>query len=122
MSRLTATAVYSRLTFRSVSRPSTVVPTGISIDLPLTLIVIDTNGRAPSYGCGRLDPPSPPCSLRGNSPDQGRGVPGRTRFSGILPPRRRGEYTPAVAHTASPIAFIASGFSSDETSPAGLPR
>src|SRR5215510_8155477 len=50
MSRLTATAVYSRLTFNSASRPSTVVPRGTSIDLPLTLIVIDTNGRAPSMG------------------------------------------------------------------------
>src|SRR5215510_3356053 len=50
MSRLTATAVYSRLTFNSVSRPSTVVPGGTSIGLPLTLIVIDTNGRAPSMG------------------------------------------------------------------------
>src|SRR5215813_9382463 len=55
MSRLTATAVYSRLTFSSVSRPSTVVPGGTSIGLPLTLIVIDTNGRDPFHGCGRLD-------------------------------------------------------------------
>src|SRR2546425_5018511 len=30
------------------------------------------------------------CSLRWNYPDQVRGVPGRTRFSGILPPRRQG--------------------------------
>src|SRR5262245_17848755 len=50
MSRLTATAVYSRLTFNSVSSPSTVVPRGTSIGLPLTLIVIDTNGRAFSMG------------------------------------------------------------------------
>src|SRR5262249_46409820 len=34
-----------------------------------------------------------PCSLRWDYPDQVRGVPGRTRFSGILPPRRRSEYT-----------------------------
>ncbi len=40
---------------------------------------------------------STPCSLRWNYPDQVRGVPGRTRFSGILPPRRRSEYT-TVGH------------------------
>src|SRR5215813_4497505 len=32
-----------------------------------------------------------PCSLRRHYPEQVRGVPGRTRFSGILPPRRQGE-------------------------------
>ena len=36
----------------------------------------------------RPSPTPPPCSLRWHYPDQVRGVPGRTRFSGILPPRR----------------------------------
>src|SRR6266513_3707080 len=39
----------------------------------------------PHRGCGRS---LPSCSLRWDYPDQVRGVPGRTRFSGILPPRR----------------------------------
>src|SRR5436309_10057083 len=47
------------------------------------------NGRAPS----RVRPLEslPSCSLRWDYPDQVRGVPGRTRFSGFLPPRRQGE-------------------------------
>src|SRR6266436_1736224 len=39
---------------------------------------------------GAADVP-PTCSLRWDYPDQVRGVPGRTRFSGILPPRRTSE-------------------------------
>src|SRR3989442_744588 len=38
----------------------------------------------------RVRPWLSPCSLRWDYPDQVRGVPGRTRFSGILPPRRQG--------------------------------
>src|SRR6267142_1223928 len=53
ISRLTATAVYSRLTLSRVSRPSTVSPGSTSTGLPLTLIVTDTNGRSPLLGCGR---------------------------------------------------------------------
>src|SRR5262245_47108879 len=50
MSLLTSTSLYSLLTFSRVSNASTEVPGGTSIGLPLTLIMIDTNGRAPSMG------------------------------------------------------------------------
>src|SRR5207302_10945800 len=46
------------------------------------------NGRVPSTGAAALS--LTPCSLRWNYPVQVRGVPGRTRFSGNLPPRRQG--------------------------------
>src|SRR2546425_1456049 len=57
------------------------------------------NGRALS----RVRPLQslPSCPLRWDYPDQVRGVPGRTRFSGILPPRRRTEYTTAGHRTTA---------------------
>src|SRR3990172_4533879 len=52
------------------------------------------NGRPPASGAAAHFRRSP-CSLRWDYPEQVRGVPGRTRFSGILPPRRQSEYTTA---------------------------
>src|SRR5262249_57342676 len=72
-----------------------------SSGLRLTWIFTDTTGRSPLRVRPYLRPP--PCSLRRHYPDQVRGVPGRTRFSGILPPRRRGEvYTLRAARVSAP--------------------
>src|SRR5262245_32066521 len=49
---------------------------------------MNKNGRSPREGAADS---LPSCSLRWDYPDQVRGVPGRTRFSGILPPRRTRE-------------------------------
>src|SRR5215475_2662649 len=85
-SRFTATAVYWRLTLRCTSSPSTFSPSATSRSLPLTTIFINKTAASPR----RVRPLSlPPCSLRWHYPVQVRGVPGRTRFSGILPPRRQ---------------------------------
>src|SRR5207249_10765117 len=118
---LTATAVYSRLTFRRVSRLSTVSPGSTSIGLPLTLIVTDTNGRSPRAGAAVIPSaavfPSPALSGSGS-----RGPGPHPVLRNPPPTTDEVEYTPRRSHVASPIAFTASGFSSDDTSPAGLPR
>src|SRR5262249_13657496 len=88
-SRFTATAVYWRLTPSCFKRPSTLRPSALRRPLPLTTIFISKTA-APLHGCGRWISGSP-CSLRWNYPGQVRGVPGRTRFSGFLPPRRLAE-------------------------------
>src|SRR5213078_2104479 len=93
ISRLTATAVYSRFTARWASNASTLSPSATSISRPFTVIFMETKTAAPP---SRVRPRLfASCSLRPHYRDQVRGVPGRTRFSGILPPRRQGEYTPA---------------------------
>src|SRR5690349_21550005 len=84
--------MYWRLTLRCTSSPSTFRPSATSRSLPLTTIFINKTAASPRwvrpfYGS--------PCSLRWNYPVQVRGVPGRTRFSGNLPPRRQPEYTTA---------------------------
>src|SRR5262249_57180345 len=47
----------------------------------------------------------PPGALRWHYPVQVRGVPGRTRFSGILPPRRHAEYTTAGASAQASVSW-----------------
>src|SRR4030095_11767826 len=47
-----------------------------------------------------------PRSLRWDYPDQVRGVPGRTRFSGNLPPRRASDYTPPSSGGARAPASV----------------
>src|SRR5215470_11622382 len=90
-SRFTATAVYWRLTLRCTSSPSTFSPSATSRSLPLTTIFINKTAASPR----RVRPfHRSPCSLRWHYPVQVRGVPGRTRFSGILPPRRQGRSIP----------------------------
>src|SRR5205085_5031987 len=101
ISRLTATAVYSRFTARWASNASTLSPSATSISRPFTVIFMETKTAAPP---SRVRPRLfASCSLRPHYRDQVRGVPGRTRFSGILPPRRQREYTPA------PFDFTAAG-------------
>src|SRR2546425_4238783 len=51
----------------------------------------------------------PPCSLRRHYPDQVRGVPGRTRFSGFLPPRRREEVYTRAARSLRRGGLLTSG-------------
>src|SRR5215813_7028323 len=92
--------MYFRVTLSCTSKPSTLKPSATSRSLPLTTIFINKTAAS----LRRVRPFSSPCSLRWNYPDQVRGVPGRTRFSGILPPRRQAEYT-----TASDERELASG-------------
>ena len=50
-----------------------------------------------------------PCSLRRHYPEQVRGVPGRTRFSGILPPRRQGRVYQRGIAAAGRVPFHLAG-------------
>src|SRR6267142_3954622 len=69
------------------------------LDIHRLAVDVDLHRHKRPLPSSRVRPRSlpPPCSLRRHYPDQVRGVPGRTRFSGILPPRRRGGvYTRAL--------------------------
>src|SRR6266581_4029991 len=71
-----------------VEQPVHVEPLG-----QLHLIAVDAHDHKKPHldGCGGWTLSVPrSISLRWNYPVQVRGVPGRTRFSGILPPRRQG--------------------------------
>src|SRR3989440_6288713 len=107
ISRFTATAVNSRLTARCVRRASTLSPSATSISRPLTVIFIETKTAAP---LSRVRPRLfAPCSLRRHYPEQVRGVPGRTRFSGILPPRRQGRVYQRGIAAAGRVPFDLAG-------------
>src|SRR2546421_1979099 len=118
ISRFTATAVNSRLTARCVRRASTLSPSATSISRPLTVIFIETKTAAP---LSRVRPRRfAPCSLRRHYPDQVRGVPGRTRFSGILPPRRQREYTPGLFDLAGGGCYLVRHGSRPDLRPRGI--
>src|SRR3990172_3243153 len=102
--RLSATAVFSHFTLRCSSRPSTLRPSGSSTPLPLTLTIIK---KPHLNGCGRKTLGSrESLSLRWNYPEQVRGVPGRTRFSGNLPQRPHPHYTPASSWVTRAVGSV----------------
>src|SRR5262245_14048680 len=130
-SRFTATAVYSRLTPRAASSPSTFSPSATSIDWPLTVIRINENDRPrqgaavtpshamfPSLGLSRSGSrgPGPHPVLRNPPPTANTGE----YITGADSPRPPGR--PRPRQTASVTALTAVGFSSAERSPGSWPR
>src|SRR6266704_1912290 len=77
-------------------------PDGLELMAARDLAVHGDRGALALHAEGGEEAPdaeavSAPCSIRWKCPDQIRGRPGRTRFSRILPPRRRSEHT-TVGH------------------------
>src|ERR1051326_2915283 len=93
ISRLTATAVYSRLMLSVSSRPSIVMPASTVFGCPFTTMFTNTNGRSPR----RVRPLDSPLTVFPSSalPESGSRGPGPHPVLRNPPPTaNEGEYTP----------------------------